>query len=234
MIFSFILFLEFTILFLYPYENSLSLNDKIFLRSVSDKKAKGYNYQLTNLSLIVDRLKLVDFDQEEVLNFQLLTYLLRTPSRSTYLERFLDQLKNTNNLKFVSEYFEATSDKSNFVKHLNLRWAEVFNEISKQDFIADELAREYTILSIYTSDDDTLKLINHNNAFRDYISNARDYLAISEPNIDKLISGFKILGVVFIGFEFESVHKDLFFSVYKESLYEINEENLRLAPAAGR
>lgn len=94
---------------------------------------------MTNLSLIVHRLKLVDFDQEEVLNFQLLTYLLRTPLHSSYLDRFLDQLKNTNNLKFVSEYLEETSDKSNFIKHLNLRWHEVFNEILKQDFIADEL-----------------------------------------------------------------------------------------------
>lgn len=212
----------------YFYENSLSLNDKIFLRSVSDKKAKDYSYQLIKPSLVVDRLKLVDFDQEEILNFDLLTYLLKTPSRSNYLERFLDQLKNTDNLKFASEYFEATSDKSNFVKHLNLRWPEVFNGISKQDFIADELVRKYTILTINNSDSDTLKLINYNNALRDYISNARDYLAISEPNINKLISGFKTLGVVFIGFEFESVHKDLFSSVYKESLYEINEENLRL------
>lgn len=212
----------------YFYENSLSLNDKIFLRSVSDKKAKGYNYHLTNLSLIVDRLKLVDFDQEEVLNFQLLTYLLRTPLHSSYLDRFLDQLKNTNNLKFVSEYLEETSDKSNFIKHLNLRWHEVFTEILKQDFIADELVREYTILSIYNSDNDTLKLINHNNAFRDYISNARDYLAIKEPNINRLITGFKTLGVVFVGFEYESAHEDLISRVYEESLYEINEENLRL------
>ena len=212
----------------YFYENSLSLNDKIFLRSVSDKKAKGYNYQLTNLSLIVDRLKLVDFDQEEVLNFQLLTYLLRTPSRSTYLERFLDQVKNTDNLKFVSEYFETTSDKSAFVKHLNLRWPEVFNEILKQDFIGDVLVREYSILSIYNSDNNTLKLINHNSALRDYISNTRDYLAISEPNINKLISGFKTLGVVFAGFEYDSAYKDLYARVYEESLYEINEENLRL------
>lgn len=212
----------------YFYENSLSLNDKIFLRSVSDKKAKGYNYQLTNLSLIVDRLKLVDFDQEEVLNFQLLTYLLRTPLHNRYLERFLDQVKNTDNLKFVSEYFEATSDKSAFVKHLNLRWPEVFNEISKQDFIGDVLVREYSILSIYNSDNNTLKLINHNSALRDYISNTRNYLAISEPNIDKLISGFKTLGVVFAGFEYDSAYKDLYARVYEESLYEINEENLRL------
>lgn len=48
----------------YFYENSLSRIDKTFLRSITDKKAKEYNYKLKNPQLVVSRLRLVDFDQE--------------------------------------------------------------------------------------------------------------------------------------------------------------------------
>ncbi len=70
----------------YFYENSLSRIDKIFLRSITDRKAKEYTYKLKNPQLVVSYLSLVDFDQEEVLNFDLFTYLLKA-SHNDYVER---------------------------------------------------------------------------------------------------------------------------------------------------
>lgn len=61
----------------YFYENSLSRIDKTFLRSITDKKAKDYTYKLKNPQLVVSRLKLTDFDQEEVLNFDNLKLILQ-------------------------------------------------------------------------------------------------------------------------------------------------------------
>lgn len=74
----------------YFYENSLSRVDKIFIRSVTDKKAKEYTYKLKNPQLVVSYLNLSDFDQEETLNFDLFTYLLQI-SRIDYVERLIDQ-----------------------------------------------------------------------------------------------------------------------------------------------
>lgn len=56
----------------YFYENSLTLNDKTFLRSVNDKKAKEYSYNLDSPLLVVSNLIPEDFLQEETLNFDLL------------------------------------------------------------------------------------------------------------------------------------------------------------------
>jgi hypothetical protein len=53
----------------YFYENSLTRIDKIFLRSVTDKRAKEVNYMLDNPSMVVSRLPLAYFGQEEILNF---------------------------------------------------------------------------------------------------------------------------------------------------------------------
>lgn len=211
----------------YFYENSLSRIDKTFLRSITDKKAKEYTYKLKNPKLVVSRLRLVDFDQEETLNFDLLTYLLQT-SRTDYVDRLIDQLKNTKNFKFIGAYFDMTTELPTYIKRLNMRWSEVFIAALNEQLLTEKQIRKYSISTLYYSDDDIVECVNKNNCLCNYISNARDYLAIDNPKIDRLIYCFTFLGVCFIGFDYAELNKDLFHAVYEKSLYEINAENLQL------
>lgn len=212
----------------YFYENSLSRIDKIFLRSITDKKAKEYTYQLKKPQLVVSRLRLVDFDQEEILNFDLLTYLLHSSFNPEYIERFVDQLKNTKNFKFIGAYFDIASELPSYIKYLNMRWPELFLTALRENCLSEQQIRRYSICSIYYSNDDIIKSVNKDNCLCEYISNSRDYLAIDNPNIDKLIHCFTLLGVCFIGFDYAKLDKNLFRAVYEKSLYEINDENLQL------
>lgn len=212
----------------YFYENSLSRTDKIFLRSITDKKAKLYTYHLENPKKVVSRLRLVDFDQEEILNFDLLTYLLSNQSHDDYLEKFITQLKNSMKLGFIGLYFDITTALPEYVKKLNIVWSDLFYEFLTKDNFSDSQIYKYSIYSIYYSDDDTLELINKDNCLSDYISNKYDYLAIEAPDIDKLIHGFKLLEVSFAGFDYDTINKDLFNEVYNNSLYAINSENIQL------
>lgn len=215
----------------YFYENSLSRTDKIFLRSITDKKAKEYTYHLDNPKKVISRLRLVDFDQEEILNYDLLTYLISNRFENNYFEylkRFITQLKETWNLDFVESYFDITSELPYYVKILNIVWPNLFNEILNNDNFSENQIHKYSMYSIYYSDDDTLELINKDNCLSDYISNKYDYLAIETPDIDKLIHGFKLLEVSFAGFDYDTANKDLLKEVYNNSLYVINSENIQL------
>lgn len=212
----------------YFYENSLSRIDKIFLRSITDKKAKEYTYQLKNPQLVVSRLKLVDFDQEEILNFDLLTYLLHSLSYTEYIERFIDQLKNTKNFKFIGAFFDMTSELSSYIKYLNIRWSEMFVTALNEHSLTEQQVRRYSICSIYYSDDEIIESVNKENCLCEYISNSRDYLAIDNPDINRLIHCFTLLEVCFSGFDYDELDKNLFLAVYEKSLYEINDENLQL------
>jgi len=212
----------------YFYENSLSRVDKTFLRSVTDKKAKEYTYQLKNPRLVISRLRLVDFSQEEILNFDLLTYLLHNMAPVAYLERYIDQIRDTKNFKFIGAYLDSTTELPNYIKYLNNRWPEVFMTLLNEKTLTEKQVRRYSICSIYYSEDTTIELVNEDNCLCDYISNARDYLAIENPNVDKLIHGFTLLEVCFIGFDYDVLNNELFRAVYEESLYEINFENLQL------
>jgi hypothetical protein len=211
----------------YFYENSLSRIDKIFLRSITDRKAKEYTYKLKNPQLVVSYLSLVDFDQEEVLNFDLFTYLLKA-SHNDYVERLIDQLKSTKNFKFIGAYFDMTTELPTYIKRLNMRWSEVFIAALNEQLLTEKQIRRYSISTLYYSDDDIVECVNKNNCLCNYISNARDYLAIDNPKIDRLIHCFTLLGVCFIDFDYAELNKDLFHAVYEKSLYEINAENLQL------
>lgn len=212
----------------YFYENSLSRIDKIFLRSITDKKAKEYTYKLKNPQLVASRLRLVDFDQEEILNFDLLTYLLHSLYNPEYIERFIDQLKNTKNFKFIGEYFDITPELSSYTKYLNIRWSEMFLTALNEHSLTEQQIRRYSICTIYYSDDEIIESVNKDNCLCEYISNSRDYLAIDNPDIDRLIHCFTLLEVCFSGFDYDELDKNLFRAVYEKSLYEINDENLQL------
>ena len=212
----------------YFYENSLSRIDKTFLRSVTDRKAKEYTYQLRNPKLVVSRLRLVDFDQEEILNFSLLTYLLHTQNHVVYLERFIDQLRETSNFKFMGGYLDVTPELSSYIKYLNTWWPDVFFTALNKQALSESQIRNYSIYTLYYSDEGTIELVNKDHCLCDYISNSRDYLAIDNADIDKLIHGFKLLKVCFVGFDYEILNKELFNAVYQESLYKINAGNLKL------
>lgn len=212
----------------YFYENCLSRIDKIFLRSVMDKRAKEYTYKLKNPELVVSRLGLVDFDQEEILNFDLLTYLLHSGMNDNYISRFIDQLKSSENFEFIGLYFDITMELPIYINYLNMRWPELFRTAVTGHYLTEKQIYRYSLYTMYYSDDDSIKLVNGNNCLRDYISNEKEYLAINEPNIDRLIHCFKIIGVSFTDFNYEKVNMDLFLAVYEKELYEINERNLRL------
>lgn len=140
----------------YFYEYSLSRIDKTFLRSVTDKKAKEYTYKLKNPKLVVSRLRLVDFDQEETLNFDLFTYLLQT-SRIDYIERLIDQLKGTKNFKFVGAYFDVTTELPAYIKCLNLRWSEIFSTALNEKLLTE---KNYAGIQYFLFTTLTMKLLN--------------------------------------------------------------------------
>lgn len=213
----------------YFYENSLNRIDKIFLRSISDSKAKEYTYQLKNPELVVSRLKIIDFDQEETLNFDLFSYLLKSPRDEKYLNRFIHQLKNTRNYQFVGAFFDSRIGLPDFIRNLNTRWPEMLADALDRKTLTEDQLWKYSVYTLYYSDSYTICLMNQDNAISDYISNERNYLSLNDDvDIEKLVAGFKLLEIKFIGIDYEKSNKALFQSVYEESLYVINSENIQL------
>lgn len=212
----------------YFYENSLSRIDKTFLRSVTDRKAKPYIYELKAPDKVLRRLSPMDFDQEETLNFVLCDYLLEQKEYSAHLQHLIAQIRNTGNYPFVAQYFEQTSKQTLLVQVFNKQWPSIFIDMQNKDGFDNKQLKKYSVLSIYYSDDNSLEAMNCDVAVTDSITQSKDYLDITEPKIDKLISAFRLLGVCFPAIDYEKSDKNLFMAVYQNDLYILNFDNLRL------
>ncbi|RCX19731.1 hypothetical protein DFP94_104185 [Fontibacillus phaseoli] len=204
----------------YFYEHSLSKIDKIFLRSVTDEVAKEFTYKLKDHGLVVSRLREVDFDRDEILNFDLLSYLLK--SNDSNLTRIFNQLKNRRRLDFISQFWSAGQERQLFVNTLNKTWSNIFKEILNSDYFNENQKQEYAHDTLHFSPIETISKLNDENCMSKYISNNSDFLNVSDPNIDKFILSLQLLKVRFKQIDFFTAESSLFMAVYKADLYEIN------------
>lgn len=213
----------------YFYENSLSRIDKNFLLSVTDQLPKEYAYSLKSPKLVLSMLRSVDFNHVEILNFDLLCYLLQTQQHNNkYLIRFIEQIMNTRNFKFINEFLETQRETALFIEALNEVWAGIFNYISQESNLSREQMKQYAVYTLYYSQDDIIKRLNINSDLSEFISNSPDFLDIDNPNIDKLISGFLLINVKFKRIEFKVSNKELFKMVYRNNLYQIRFDLITL------
>ena len=212
----------------YFYEDSLSRIDKIYLRSITDKKAKPYNYELKSPEMVFRRLHPIDFDQEETLNFTLCDYLLSTQSTSQQLLHLISQLHNTKNIAYIAQFFDSTANMPAFIQIFNMQWPSLFVDMQGPDGFNQNQLRLFSIYTLYYTNQATLDTVNENEVLTKYINGSEDYLSIDDPQIDKLITAFKQLKVSFPKIDYERANKDLFQAVYEKDLYELNFENIAL------
>ncbi|MCC3868646.1 hypothetical protein K0039_10560 [Terrisporobacter mayombei] len=213
----------------YFYPNSLSRNDKMFLRSVTDKKAKEWTYNIENQRLVLYRLKEVDFDEIETLNFNLFEYLLQYQHENKkYLDRFMNQLRDSRQFKFMQGYFNFTRDLATYIKTTNKYWTTFLEEINSCSQFTYKEMKECILQTLYYSDKVDIENINKDGFLSNTISSDRMFLNIEEPNVEKLIEEFIILNIKFETLVFEESNKELFESVYKNKLYKLNQENISL------
>lgn len=210
------------------YENSLTKGDKMFLRSVTDKIAKPFSYSIDNVSLVMENLDIFDFEQEETLNFDLFEYLLAHKSKQNILLRFIKQLRKGEKFQFISEFFETGRENKNLVVMINNQWSSFYKEVILGQTMTVRQIREYSIATLLYTKEADLSAVNDDNCLTDYISAQPDYLAIENPNVEKLCYVMKALQVSFKHLDYQVSNRELFNAVYHNSLYEINIDNIRL------
>lgn len=216
----------------YFYEDSISANDKIFLRHITDRRGAEYTYRLKEPMKVIASpvLRDVGFEQEETLNFDLLECLLLHDSSkyTTYLKILIDQIKEAMNFDFISKFYDTDKAREKFVIKLNEQWPDFFSLALQRSMLPATQIRKYSIDTLYSSSNDILAAVNVDHCLTRYISYSSDYLNAEQPNIDKLISSFMCIDIRFAAINYEDSHKELFHAVYEHSLYALTFPNIAL------
>ena len=215
----------------YFYEDSLSAHDKMFLRRITDKKGSDYEYSLKDVEKVLSSpvLRVVDFYEEETLNFNLLKGLLvnqENPKYQKYLSALIKQMKDNKDTEFISKFYDSTQFDKTFIIKLNEQWTDFFSYIAVNKILP--LIRGFSLDSLCLLDENKIQDINVEGCLTDYISNQSDYLNIQNPDVAKIISQFCILGVKLKKIEIDTANKDLIVGVYENNLYELTFENIKL------
>lgn len=217
----------------YFYEDSLSAQDKVFLRRITDKKGADYDYKLKDVEKVLSSpiLRIVDFYEEETLNFDLLNGLLGNLQNSRYQEYLsvlIKQMKDKKYLDFISRFYDSLKFDMQFIVKLNELWPDFFSYVECNKGLPSEQIRRFSLDTINMSDKEIIQNVNIDNCLTNYISNQGDYLNIQKPDVKKLISSFISLGIKFKTIAYDKANMELFTGVYEKDLYELTFENIKL------
>ena len=208
----------------YFYPNSLSVVDKKFLRSIRDKQAKEYTYSLKNPALTLTYLNIADFEEPEILNFDLFEFVLS--NNCEYSEQFIIQLKTRKKFDFLSQYFTTRNIKNSIGKIIRC-WPEFFFDVISNSTMPYNQIREISLSILLYCDDKTIESANIDNCLTEFVSKTNDYLNLKEFNPDRLISSFELINVKFKSINYDVSEKNIYKLVYEKSMYCLTYENIK-------
>ncbi|CAM2736671.1 YobI family P-loop NTPase [Streptococcus mutans] len=218
----------------YFYPNSLNREDKEFIMAVQGEEKLPWDYHLTNLGEIHNRLDTSDFEQEEILNYNLFAYTMTqtsVPDREKRLSSYFTEKR----LDFIISFFKQVDITGqintvfDILKYnpelLNLLWTsdrfldeEKFTVFQRLLFFADlpdeELSDKYSKL---ISD-----VVSHN-----WLQIWEEYLSTGENKDEqKIKKNLNFLNVQIVEFGFKNEYSSINEAVYENNLYQLNVKNL--------
>ncbi|MDR1397165.1 MAG: hypothetical protein LBJ14_05485 [Desulfarculales bacterium] len=229
----------------YFYENSLTQTDKVFLRSVTDKKAKEATYLLDNPTMVVSRLPLLYFEQEETLNYTLFDFLLCDFVTECLFtdkaKRLIQQISENEHFNFILDYSEQKDQIVNMVKAFGVEWPSFVEDFftalnigkapttPKTKSNAFILKYAYTLLELVGKDAKRISFLDDASKkwLRVYLSHDADFLSVDECDDKNVAIGIKRLEVLFKAINATTAYHPLFERVYHDNSYVINFGNIK-------
>lgn len=216
----------------YFYANSLSIHDKKFLRSVTDRKSLAETYSIENPKLVLENLNTYDLTQIETRNYDLFDYILRQENQEQ-CKAIVQNICSTNQHAFIRGFLNRNSYYK-LIKQINIHCPEYIKQVLNLENFTKNEVEMYCTATLLNCDFNTLDSINENNILTNWISNDEDFLNTNDDNktdesIKIIIHAVQHLNIKFLFINYsEEINKKLFTEVYEKSLYELNGRNLKL------
>ena len=218
---------------------------KSSLRSVTDKKVKEPTYPLDNSQMVISRLPLQYFGQEETLNYALFACLLldfsTTRSAVEKAKQLIQQIIQNRRFDFILDYSEQTNQIGNLVKTFGAEWPSFIGDYfvamsidnapnspkTKGEIFIQKYA--YAFLTLVGEDAKKLSFFDERSTetLKTYLSCDADFLSTNECNDKKVALGIQRFGVMFESLNAERAYRPLLEQVYSKNLYVINYGNIK-------
>ena len=110
---------------------SITKEDMNYILAVKNMEKLPYNYNLTKVGMVIQRLQPYEFEQKSIFNFILLEYLLSEENENEKRMILIDKLndRTVESWEFIDEFIEQTQYKERLIQLLAMRWPDMWNDI---------------------------------------------------------------------------------------------------------
>lgn len=202
----------------------LTKKDKEFTSAVRLGEKLPYDYELTKIENILKKLSIDDFERAEILNYDLLNYLIEK-NINDKIEKIINVLKNNEKdaLNFIDGYNEKyVANANEFSKTLVENCDNIWKFISKK--MGDEKYIDKWVL-LFLLNKKSLEYIDEE--FCEYINNHKNFeKLIANIQIPKIIESLEHLNIKFSNIQ-EISNKEFFKQIYEKKLYKLNIQMIK-------
>lgn len=214
----------------YFYPTTLKIEDKNFILNVNNQTVTNYNYRLYNIKNMIGYFADEDFLKQEILNFDLLDYMLKNASiYDLKLKNLFKQLNNNDyGIEFIKEYIVTKKISQFFIKYFVKYCSEMLDKLNQNlsNIYKEKLLNR---ILIYADLNDIEKYLGSNQDFIDRVNKCKHFCRIFKN--DKIKKARKILDILSIKFadiDSKEINSELFDTIYKQNRYIINQKNIEL------
>lgn len=214
----------------YFYPTSLSIEDKNFILNFNNQIKTDYNYKLQNIRNVIDYFNIDDYLREEILNFDLLEYMLKNAKAyDAQLNKIFQQLNNNAyGLEFLKEYIMNRKITQHFISYFVKNCSVILNQL--MELLIDIYKRKFLHrILLYTDIKDIQEHLSSNETFIKQVNECKYFCRLfNNDNLQKANSILQLLNIKLINIDKKTINSDLFDIIYKGNYYEINLENIEL------
>ena len=209
--------------------DSITKDDMNFILNIRNREVQSFDYKLTRLRGVVDRLNIRDFKQKEVYNFHLLEYLLSNSSKEidkNKLDNFIQQLadEKKESWSFIDAFVRKNNNRKKFINLLALKWENMWIFLTEKAALTYNRQIEYFKWLCESLKVEELLNLNKDKAFEQFFEENEDILMqLKDVNINYLEKIIEKLEIHFYKLNIEGVDRELLNFIFDNKHYDINK-----------
>ena len=200
-----------------------------FILAVKNQTPLDFDYHLTKIPMVVERLQAYEFEQKAIYNFDLLEEMLGEEN-SEKMMAFIQQLADGDELswRFIDEFVNRTSKLQLFIRLLSKNWTGMWAYISADETLTYDHQLMYLQNILSESEISTIEVQNIDSCMTHYFEEHADILQkLRDCNNEKIISVIDSLDVHFPALSTAMVPSNVLDSIFEKRHYVMNEEMIK-------
>lgn len=205
------------------YEGSITKEDRSFLLNIKSQSALAYDYSLSKIGNLIGKIRVLDFQQPYLLNYNMLDFLLVNTAYPNQLEYLLNQLNDQSDYgpEFIEGFLTAGVNTETFINKIAAKWPGIYKYVINNSNLTKERIEAYFKLIIANAEIDDIKNIASVSNLANDIADRTDFLSLIDDE-DKLAQVITALNIKFKKLDFSRAINKLVDTIIKGNFYQIN------------